>query len=474
MFAKEINQITLTNDIADRLFDNITTSDYGCDRTFTATLRALLCKRLPANESLLLAHVPLGGHAITADMITERIRQVGRGHSYSIYIVYPLDKRDGSRLLDNVRSSIGEGRRYLGAYAPQEDLRVFYIRKLDGLFYTDGNSTIIFLDNLDTRQLHALQMMIPKYLPKLFANNPLSEEETELLKCFGGKSHYEYERMIEQFAQRLDMRGEMIRSRLKGFETVFEQERLREVTKVIEAYQREYQSYLNSIRSTLNAIQEQQILLAGLESRINSEADGESELMEYFMCNKQLSIMRVRGTELEFVVHGYADIFDEDAFDTYVSKHTSYLYTQIGDNVTIEQMELLYRAIFGGNYKLRLCAAYVANMRNSITPLQDYSFPPESQTYLPNPHIQRFGCIGNYARRFAEYMYNKDYVGAIDQAAVSARNLNFHDSSVMRNFAHTLPRTTIKCVEDANGNLMTPREAIKKLEEALTCQNQSE
>jgi len=71
-------------------------------------------------------------------------------------------------------------------------------------------------------------------------------------------------------------------------------------------------------------------------------------------------------------------------------------------------------------------------------------------------------------------MYNRDYVGAIDQAAVSARNLNFHDSAVMETLAHTLSHTTTKCVEDADGTFMTPREAIKRLEEERECQSQSE
>jgi hypothetical protein len=46
MFLKEISRITLTNDIADRLFDNITAASYALDKTFLATLRAVLHKRL--------------------------------------------------------------------------------------------------------------------------------------------------------------------------------------------------------------------------------------------------------------------------------------------------------------------------------------------------------------------------------------------------------------------------------------------
>lgn len=465
MFTKEISSTTLTNDIADRLFDNITSSSYGTDKSFAATLRAVLHKRLPAEESLNLALVPIGYGTITPEVVATQIIRNDFGHSYSIFIVYPQDKNAGKQLLDIARSNIGVGKRYFDTYTLQEDLRVFYIKMLDGLFYTNGASAIIYLDFLDMRRWHALQMMVPKYLPRLFADDPLSAEETALLKSLGHKTSVEYERLIEQFAQRLDMRGEIIRTRLAGFETAYERVRMQEVSQTIYTLQQEYQMNLDKLRRTSNSIQEQQILLAGLQCRIDGDS-GDSELMEYFLCNKNLSIIRVLGTELEFVVHGYADVFDEDAFDTYAGNLNSYLYRDIA-GVSKEEMQKLYRAIFGGStFKLRVCAAYRADMKNSIKPIRDYAFPPESRDYLPNPHIQHYGCIGGYASRFVEYMSRRDYVGAIDQAVVSARNLNFYDSSVMGTFAYNLSRTTIRCIEDKTGTLMTPREAIKKLEEA--------
>jgi len=473
LFTKEINNLTLANDIADRLFDNITAQSFYMDRTFTATLRAVLGRRLPADKSVCMILVSLGCEAVTADIITEKIRQKDCGHDHTIYIVYPTDKSD--RVLESVGVYVGEGKRYLTSYTLQEDLRVFYVRMLKGLFYSNGSNTIIFLDYLDTRRLHDLQMMIPKYLSTLFEDNPLTDDETALLKSLGSRSHGEYERLVEQFAGRLDMRSEIIKTRLKGFETVFERLRVEETNRNIEKYQKDYQAYLDNLRRTANLIQDQRIILAGLQCKIDETAEEESELMEYFLCNKQLSVMRVQGMELEFVVHGYADVYDEDAFETYFGNHNSYLYNRLGNSVTKDEMDLLYRAVFGdGKYKLRVCAAYRADMRNGLRPVQNYTFPPESQTYLPNPHIQQYRCIGGYASRFVEYMQNRDYVGAIDQAAVSARNLNFHDSAVMPALAGNLSVTTVKCIEDADGNLMTPREAIKKLKEVAGCQSQSE
>ena len=479
MFLKEINAISLVNDVADRLFDNITASNYGCyDKSFTATLRAVLYERLPTSERLNLSLVPvcydIDAISFTpnevAKGIADSIRQQDITHSYTIYIVYPQDKHIGNQLLDIVRANFGEGKRYFKDYAIQEDLRIFYIKKLNGLFYINCSNTLIFLDYLDISRFHALQMMIPKYLPQLFINNPLSSMESELLKSLGAKNPDGYTRLIETFAQQLDIRSEIIRTRLKGFETAYERERVQQVTECIETYQIEFQHLLSDFRDKLNAIQTQQIILAGLQCKID---DDKSEIMDYFICNKNLSIIKVVGTVLEFVVHGYADIYDEDAFDTYAGNQNSFLYNRIG-SVPRDSMERFYRAVFNsGVFKLRICAAYKADMRNSITPFKGYIFPPESQTYLPNPHIQHHGCVGGYLLRFVEYMQNHDYVGAIDQAAVSARNLNFHDSTVMSTFANTLVHTPIKCIEDVKGNLMTPSEAIKKLEEVEKCQNQS-
>jgi hypothetical protein len=111
-------------------------------------------------------------------------------------------------------------------------------------------------------------------------------------------------------------------------------------------------------------------------------------------------------------------------------------------------------------------------MRTGLSAFKYYIFPADSETYLPNPHIQHFGCIGDYAIRFHEYMQKKDYIGAIEQAVVSARNLNFYDSTVMTKFAEELSYTAIKCIEKSDGILLTPLEAINEMEGNAVCQDQ--
>ena len=474
MFNKSIYGTTLTSEAADRLFTNITASN-ASDQSFLATLRALLRKRLPESESVRLICKRINrsvndiSFATTAECMLwfmPDLSPTPGGSAHCIHIVHAADIEAGKKMLEIIRANSGVGKRFISNYTRRDDLQIFYARKVKALFYTDASeqNTIIFVDKLELKHFHALQMMIPKYLPHLFTDYPLTEAEAALLKCTGNKSAAEYEMLIESFAKDLDIRAEVIRSKLAGFETVFERVRADELRNEINTYQCDYDKHLSAMRDAASKIQERKYTLAGIESVVNDKS-GDSEMMEYFMCNKNLCIIQVQGTAIEFIVHGYADVYDEDAFDWYVGNLNGYMYNHLHPSVTKPQMEKLYRAVFGDcKYKLRICAAYKVDMRVGLNGLANYVFPPESQTYLHNPHIQNHGCIGSYAGRFQEYMHKRDYVGAIDQAVVSARNLNFHDSAAMGTFAKELSRTAISCIDKPDGNLLTPREAIIELE----------
>jgi hypothetical protein len=474
MFTKSIYSTTLTGETADRLFSGITDS-HTPDSSFLASLRALLHKRMQEDRPVRLICRSINFTETEVSMLSTTqamgyfIPEIVRHpitSEHNIIIIHTTNQGAGRKMLEIIRANAGAGKRHMSNYVLQEDLRVFYARKLNALFYYSESerNTVIFTDKLELKHFHALQMMIPKYLPSLFKTQPLTEQETALLKSLGNKTAVDYERLIEEFAKDIDIRSEIIRTKLTGFETSFERIRLDEVKEEISRDEYDYANHLSIIRDLGIRIQERKYTLAGLECAIVEHA-GDSELMEYFMCNKNLSIINVNGTMIEFVAHGYADIYDQEAFDKYVQNHNGYLYSRLNPAITKAQMEKLYKAIFAdGKYKLRICAAYTADMKTGLKAAKMYMFPPESSSYLPNPHIQSHGCIGSYAMRFQEYMRKRDYVGAIDQAVVSARNLNFHDSTVMSRFANELSNSSKSCIETQDGTLLTPFEVVLELE----------
>ena len=478
MFNKKITDTIFTSEAAERLFSN-TSAHYAPDATFLTTLRILLQHRLPQNHSVSITCKPLYlslnelTGATTSQAFTWFLQDAPlhpRETAHHIHIVYTTSPEVGAKMLEIVNTHAGTGRYLMQDFTAQEDLHIFYARKVKARFLTHESrrSTIIFAERLKPKQFHALQMMMPKYLPELFANIPLNPNELKLLKSLGNKSATEYENIVARFANAIDMRAEVIRTKLAGFETIFERMRIDELKQEIAKHQRDYQRYMELARDTYQLTQERTYTLAGFENVV-TQISQDSELMEYFMCNKNLTIIKVKGTAIELVVHGYGDVYDLEAFQQYAPNHRGYMYQ--GSQIPPEQMEKLYNAIFQeGIYKLRICAAFRVDIRDGIKALQQYPFPPESKTYFPNPHIQHFACIGNYAARFQEYIQNRDYVGAIDQAVVSARNINFYDSTVMARFAESLSRTAIKCIEAPDG-ILTPQEAIAQLEGGTPCQD---
>ncbi|MCL1789732.1 MAG: hypothetical protein FWG33_05170, partial [Oscillospiraceae bacterium] len=195
MFSKSIYSTQLTGDVADRLFSNITASG-ALDVTFLTTMRALLRKRVPENETVHLVcnarHFSLNEilsvstSQVMGWFIPEEVR-ISSASANRIYIVYTTHSDTGEKMLETVRANAGNGKRYMPGYTLCEDLRVFYARKLNGLFYhnAEAKTTVIFTDKMEYKHFHALQMMLPKYLPALFRENPLTENETSLLKSLG-------------------------------------------------------------------------------------------------------------------------------------------------------------------------------------------------------------------------------------------------------------------------------------------------
>ena len=327
-------------------------------------MRCLLHKRLPEKERVHLRVKTLYFSSQEIENVSSKqamdwfvsdALRTPTNSRYNLIIVHTTNSDSGAKMLELVKSN---AKRYLPKFTLQEDLRVFYARKCNALFYhnVNENKTIIFTDKLECKQFHALQIMLPKYLPSLFAELPLTDSETDLLKSLGNKSAVEYEKIIDKFAKDLDIRTEIIRTKLQGFETAFERRKLDEIKGEIICCENNYERELAILREISEKIQEKKYTLAGIECSIQ-ERLGDSELMEYFMCNKNLSIIKVAGTSSEFVVHGYADIYDVDAFEQYVGNHNGYFYSSTNSEITKPQMEKLYRAIFGTNlYKMRICA----------------------------------------------------------------------------------------------------------------------
>jgi hypothetical protein len=122
--------------------------------------------------------------------------------------------------------------------------------------------------------------------------------------------------------------------------------------------------------------------------------------------------------------------------------------------------------------RLRFCAAFRLTIAGRVEAMAGYGYGAECRTYTPNPHLDRYQCLGSNQSQIVRFLRDRNYIGAIDQCIAACRSLNFGDSAVMRVFARRFygiedgfSEERARCIELPDGRVMTPREAACYLRE---------
>lgn len=126
------------------------------------------------------------------------------------------------------------------------------------------------------------------------------------------------------------------------------------------------------------------------------------------------------------------------------------------------------RAIFvDRKIRLRFCAAYEFDLQGQVTGLNNHEFEQSVfGTYMPNPHIQQYHCLGNYAQQINLFLQQQNYIGAIEQCIASCISLNWNDWTVIEKFLSVLLQDAWgvqRCIELPDGSVVSATDAIEWL-----------
>ena len=229
MFRKSITQTALTSQAANELFTNITGDYYRGDRTFLASLRALIAPRIEKNESI---SVTFGISAHTK----ERLIEYGTTSQMDMIMGYDTNyKLNNNKLYVHnfvgTEESVGYSFTVIDmyfkgtGYKKIEKVTQFYSKSFNVSCYIneDMKSAALFVDNLDMRKMHYLQVSIVAILPWFFKGRAeVTPLEMELICSLSKKSEDEYLKVIQKIASGYDFRSGKIKRLLEGFETQFE------------------------------------------------------------------------------------------------------------------------------------------------------------------------------------------------------------------------------------------------------------
>lgn len=330
--------------------------------------------------------------------------------------------------------------------------------------------TIVVTSTWIYSSIYLFASLIPALLPWAFVEEPATEDEVDLLITMANPNsgHMAWTSKFEVLTEQwYGLKNRLLDKALGGFENATYDNLLVKYNSRIADLQSTLDSYIKGIKSYIKELDETRCILNSLEN--NRPQTG--QLLEYFKGNSKLHLMDASDSSIVFVVCCYMDLFDPDVYQIIRENEQSYLYSGYSNgkqdgSLTKEELLTLLDGLFATErIKLKLCATWRL-MTNGIDAISQSEYPLQFPDYLPNPHIQGYGCVGSFAQYLNGSIERGDYVMALDTACVDTGNVNLNDSVVTKSqFIPTIMNATGAIIELPDGTSVTTREAIKWLNE---------
>lgn len=465
MFTSPIRTTQFVGRAADEMFPRITAETYSNDVSMATTLRILLADRI-------------GDGSIHARFMT-----VSRAHEWTnpgrtLNVVFDEGMPSNSLLVVNV-SVYGDDQRkkefdslaenfthHYTSFHSLDTIKEFFARSFAVACFvsTELQTAVLFVDRLDLAKLHYLESACLAFLPWFYSKaDKVSELEMRLIKSLGMRNSAEYMKVVSEFADKYDFRTMKIKSMLSGFETRFDRLELERIQNEIDAARRSIEDLNDRFKAVMQQRDELNIRYFGLMHKIETNTSEDSEIMDFFMRNRHLDLISADDNYIKFYVSGYLSFWDAAEAKRTINNARSFLYTSRG-LITDSEMKSLMTAIFvERKLKLRFCGVWELQLGRGSSTVEGYSYGPEYETYMPNPHLDVFGCTGDYRRSINDAISRNDYISALSECIASVGSLAWGDYTVMREFTEKIRGRDASVIELPDGSVVTPKEAVRWL-----------
>lgn len=480
MFKTVITSTPYTTAAADGYFHRIAIAGmplYG-DMSIVATLRALLYKRMPAESTLLVYHGLLTPPSGTSGLTERYLNRVfglsafgGDGQNQTALSIYNASFELAKETLDYMHENL---HRVCPGFHEIEKVNAFYKKVFEVRCFVneDSGQSVLIVDHLNLPKYHLLQSGILAYIPWFFKlEDGITDDERALLESLRKPDPADYLKILDRMVGSVDLRSEFIRSSLDGFEDSLTQEELNAAERNMNDINQELDRLNAEFARILTKKRHYEALMNGL---MNPSVHRESALMEYFLGNKNLILRSFTNDNLVFSVLADLQFFDEDAIEEYLGNPRSIIYLPRGRSceniIPHDDMRRLFSAVFiDRRVKVKLCATYSLSTHGRVAGLSGQVYGQEYDGRMPNPHINSYSCLGDYAPAIQAFVDHYDYVGAVNQCEASCRSINVNEHATMSVFMDGVYGINgvvpFRCFELPDGRILTAKEAAAALRE---------
>ena len=345
--------------------------------------------------------------------------------------------------------------------------------KCIAVYHEEKNIAAIIINSVDRRLYHMLISFLSLLFPALFKDMPLQEQDYNLIKSLSKSDKDVFiqriKEAVEPYAMEFKrvMLGTLLRAmhetKVAGAKVNVDTQR-----RVVDDFAEKYAEAIGYLKQ----------LIVTYEGMKATEFYGkpEEELVEYLATNKLIHNMSINGTFITFTVATLLNNYNSDAWSVFSQRGYIYdgKYGREGRNVELldvfkdqKNRKLLLDNIFNespefaikiaGNYKLDF-----QNCRPRVERDFDYvNADPMYKSYLPNPHLKIFSCLGGYEDKIMNALRDRDYILAIELCCASAGSVDLDETEqTFRPFLGWIMMSREKILRRKDGEEMTPEEAL--------------
>ena len=205
-----------------------------------------------------------------------------------------------------------------------------------------------------------------------------------------------------------------------------------------------------------------------IQKEIARQESGDSELPQewldleqYLQSNKCIKLTEIQDQNLMFEIKTTAEINDPGAYERLYLDHPTTYMSPI-------RQKLMRETFIDGKYRLRVIANLCMNIEQAnIERNYDFSDRTDDDTCIPQPHIQGYGCFGQYNAIIASAFERKNWTGAIAACAAACQGIAALDTPVITKLHRYIFERYpfVKCFENTETGELISWEDYKKQNE---------
>ena len=463
MFSQRVST-QFNGELADTMFPYVEGSD-GYDGALVSVLRATLHDKIGEDKLYVTKwNLDRSDDDRSKEMFKNNVLE--NDCTFTI-INYEDNSRFPDWLLKNFEEATKETK-----WTRIQRITSFFDKLFDVACYcnADMKSTVLMIGRIDVSRIHyvtcAIFAMFPwYYIPKSEGHESnVTKDDKDLVQSLREVTPEKFRTAIGVFEAKYDF----YTPRLQNLGNIEDDWREREID--------EMRNRSNNLRDRIQRMYNELAEISKhketvdrnlLGWMIGEKRENEYTIKQYLIDNAKNVHMIESGTDY-MVLQFMQDLtyFNEDLAESFINGSRDPLRSMRPSSAVLsaDEMKVLFNALFVDRTAvLQFAAGYNINVRASrVDPRGDFSFDYAAANSFPNPHINRYTCIGGYEQAMLNGMSSANYIAVFEQCAASCASLNFSDGTVMEFFVKEFYKCNKKCVR-INGVLYTPKEAANEI-----------